>query len=311
MSFSKDTAPSHSQRVQRESCPAGPDTAHRMSNEVSSAIPSGDYEEPGNCSSELRCDALTSEAVSGLVRFGEPVREAPPRSILIVEDAPDLADHLVRHLKEVAREVSVCSDGHAALEQVRRHEPALIVLDIGLPGMTGLDVCRALRTEGFATPILMLSGRAGELDRIVRLEFGADDYLVKPFGMLELLARVRALLRRAEMRKCGVAAAPSGRISAAGFVIDPLARQVLRDGQVVPLTEKEFDLFHLFASNPGRVYTRSQLLDLVWGFGSGVYEYTVTTHINRLRRKIEADPAHPRIIQTVWGLGYRLNAHAG
>lgn len=242
--------------------------------------------------------------------LGEPIRDVPDRKILVVEDASELAEQLATALRDVARHIHVCHDGNMALEFVRRQPPDLIVLDVGLPGMSGLDVCRILRGEGMSLPILMLSGRCSEIDRILGLELGADDYLVKPFGVVELLARVRALFRRvAFARESDAPPQLGGRIALGGLVVDPQARQVIRNGIPIEVTEREFDLLHLFAANPGRVYSRGQLLDLVWGHGSGVYEYAVTTHINRLRRKIETNPEHPELIQTVWGLGYRLNAY--
>lgn len=262
------------------------------------------HSDPG---SERR-DAVTLGCIDGPIGLGEAAQDAPARRILVVEDAPDLAALIAGHLRQLAADVEVCHDGAAALESMRQEPPDLVVLDIGLPGLTGLDICRTIRAEGLSTLVLMLSGRGSELDRIVGLEFGADDYVVKPFGMLELLARVRALFRRVEHCRTE-AARPGDRITVGELTIDPAARQVVRGDAVLELTEKEFDLLHLFAQNPGRVYARAQLLDLVWGYGSNVYEYTVTTHINRLRRKIEPDPARPRLIQTVWGLGYRLNAH--
>lgn len=250
------------------------------------------------------------EHILGNQMLGEPNRDVPERRILVVEDAADLAAHLATALRDVARDIQVCHDGNMALESVRRQPPDLIILDVGLPGMSGLDVCRILRGEGMSLPILMLSGRCGEIDRILGLELGADDYLVKPFGVLELLARVRALFRRVALsRESDAPRQLNGRIALGDLVVDPQARQVVRNGSPIEVTEREFDLLHLLAANPGRVYSRGQLLDLVWGHGSGVYEYAVTTHINRLRRKIEANPERPELIQTVWGLGYRLNAH--
>ncbi len=246
--------------------------------------------------------------LSSAVCFGEAAQGVPARRILLVEDVSDLADAMAQRLHEVAREVSVCGDGRAALESLLRDSPDLVILDIGLPGLNGLEICRALRAAGNSTLVLMLSGRGSELDRVVGLEFGADDYMVKPFSMLELLARVRALFRRIDAKH--VATGCDFGIRAAGLVIDVAARKVTRDGHQIELTEKEFDLLHVFAANPGRVFSRARLLDLAWGHGNSVYEYTVTSHINRLRRKIEPDAAHPRIIQTVWGLGYRFNHDA-
>lgn len=255
-----------------------------------------------------RGDAMTLGCINGPIGLGEADHFAPARRILVVEDAPELAALIAGQLRDLAADVEVFHEGGAALESMRQQPPDLIVLDIGLPGLTGLDICRTIRAEGLSTLVLMLSGRGSELDRIVGLEFGADDYVVKPFGMLELLARIRALFRRVEHCRAETDR-PGAPITVGELTIDPASRQVVRGDAALEVTEKEFDLLHLFAQNPGRVYTRAQLLDLVWGYGSNVYEYTVTTHINRLRRKIEPDPAHPRLIQTVWGLGYRLNAH--
>ncbi|MEW5891241.1 MAG: response regulator transcription factor [Pseudomonadota bacterium] len=239
------------------------------------------------------------------------VEEAPNRRILVVEDTSELATLIATHLREVAREVAVCADGRVALATLQKESVDLVVLDIVLPGLNGLEICRWMRASGISTPILMLTAKCSELDRIVGLEYGADDYMVKPFSMLELLARVKAIFRRVAPRGTAEAAPRAEKIRIADLLLDPAARQVLREGQPISLTEKEFDLLHLFARNPGRVYARSQILDLVWGYGSGVYEYTVTSHINRLRAKIEKDPANPTIIQTVWGIGYRLQAENG
>lgn len=231
--------------------------------------------------------------------------EVPRRKILLVEDTAELAELLVCHLKTVAGEVRVCDNGRMALAALQREAFDLAVLDIGLPGMNGLEICRAIRTAEIATPVLILSARASELDRIVGLEFGADDYVTKPFSVLELLARVKAIFRRAERRSGSTAATPDESIPIGPLLVIPSARQVFREQTAIPLTEKEFDLLLVFASNPGRVFTRHQLLDHVWGFGNDVYESSVTSHINRLRAKIETDVA---IIQTVWGVGYRLHA---
>ncbi len=229
------------------------------------------------------------------------------RSILIVEDTSDVALLVADCLREIVRNVAICGDGRSALATIEREPVDLIVLDLMLPELGGLEVCSALRASGKPPLILMLTARCTELDRIVGLEFGADDYMVKPFSVLELVARVKALFRRQERDHASAAAPPpEGNIAVADLAIDPVARQVFRSGVEIALTEKEFDLLYLFASKPGRVFSRGQLLDLVWGCGNGVYEYTVTSHISRLRSKIEPDPANPRIIQTAWGVGYRL-----
>ncbi|MFA6312281.1 MAG: response regulator transcription factor [Sterolibacterium sp.] len=227
--------------------------------------------------------------------------------ILVVEDTVELASLVADNLREIVKEVIVCGDGRAALRTLERERVDLVVLDVMLPELGGLEVCRALRAAGNTVPILMLSARSTELDRIVGIEFGADDYMVKPFSMLELLARVKALFRRCDLQAASVPA-QNNRLMVADLSIDQVSREVLRDGKPIPLTEKEFDLICVFANNPGRVFSRSQLLDLVWGSGTGVYEGTVTSHINRLRARIEPDPANPSIIQTVWGVGYRLHA---
>lgn len=226
------------------------------------------------------------------------------RSILVVDDTPEVALLVADRLREIVRTVAICGDGRSALEAVSREPIDLIVLDVMLPELGGLEVCSALRASGTPPLILMLTAKATELDRIVGLEFGADDYMVKPFSALELVARVKALFRRLD--RASATPPPEGNIVVGSLLVDPVARQVFRSGTEIALTEKEFDLLYLFASKPGRVFSRSQLLDLVWGCGNGIYEYTVTSHISRLRSKIESDPANPRIIQTAWGVGYRL-----
>lgn len=229
--------------------------------------------------------------------------------ILIVDDTPDIAQLVAHYLREIVRDVATCGDGRSALEMQKREPFDLMVLDLMLPALDGLGVCSALRSAGTPPLILMLTAKSTELDRIVGLEYGADDYMVKPFSVLELVARVKALFRRLD--RAGAPAQSVGNIAVAGLVIDPAARQVFRSGVELALTEKEFDLLYLFASKPGRVFSRSQLLDLVWGCANGIYEYTVTSHISRLRAKIEPDPANPRIIQTAWGVGYRLAQTSG
>jgi len=175
-----------------------------------------------------------------------------------------------------------------------------------LPSLEGMEVCRRLRAGGDVTPILILTAKSTELDRVAGLEFGADDYLVKPFSALELVARVKAILRRVQTGRYAPPVAAGERLRFGQFVLDLAARELRLGGEPVALTPKEFDLLALFAANPGRVFTRSQLLDQVWGYGDGVYEPTVTSHINRLRGKIEPDPASPNHIETVWGTGYRF-----
>jgi DNA-binding response OmpR family regulator len=190
---------------------------------------------------------------------------------------------------------------------LERASYSLIILDLMLPELEGLELCRRLRARPDYTPILMLTAKSSELDRVVGLELGADDYLTKPFGIRELLARVKALFRRMDaMGASGPSAAPE-RIEIDELIIDVEKRKVSSKHGPVELTAKEFDLLVQFARHPGRVYTRSQLLDLVWGYGHESYQHTVNSHINRLRAKIEKDPAKPRYIMTVWGVGYKFS----
>lgn len=231
------------------------------------------------------------------------------RRVLVVEDNPEIADLVALHLRDAGYEVNACPDGHQALRRVLAESFDLIILDLMLPGLDGLELCRRLRARPGYVPILMLTAKSTELDRVLGLEVGADDYLTKPFSIRELLARVRALFRRVD----ALARAPGAsteRFQIEDLIIDPAKRQVCLDGEEVHLTSKEFDLLLHFARHPGRVYTRAQLLDLVWGYGHEGYEHTVNSHINRLRAKIEKRPAEPRFILTVWGVGYKF-AEAG
>jgi DNA-binding response OmpR family regulator len=228
------------------------------------------------------------------------------KRILIIEDNRDIAELLAMHLRDLSFEVDIATDGTAGLAKAQTTDYALIVLDLMLPGMDGLEVCKRLRSGPAYVPILMLTSKSSELDRVLGLEIGADDYVTKPFSIPELLARVKAILRRVESLKEAQSGAASEIISASGLVIDPGRRKVTLHGKIIDLTAREFDLLLHFAQHPGRVYTRSQLLDLVWGYGHEGYEHTVNSHINRLRAKIEENPAKPAIILTVWGVGYKF-----
>ncbi|MDP6705191.1 MAG: response regulator transcription factor [Alphaproteobacteria bacterium] len=228
------------------------------------------------------------------------------RRILIIEDNRDLRELLRLHLRDLGCEVRSAADGTQGLEKAESGRFDLIILDLMLPGVEGLEVCRQLRRQANYTPILMLTAKSDEVDRVVGLEVGADDYLTKPFNVRELLARVKAIFRRVELS--GQAAeTPAESLAAADMAIDLSKRQVTVRGQRIELTAKEFDLLTQFARHPGRVYTRAQLLDLVWGYGHAGYEHTVNSHINRLRAKIERDPAKPDYVLTVWGVGYKFN----
>jgi DNA-binding response OmpR family regulator len=234
-----------------------------------------------------------------------------PRRILVVEDDVDIANLVEMHLKDLGAEVTLAHDGNVALDLATKRPFDLIILDLMLPGIDGLEICRRLRSRTNYTPILMLTARSADVDRIVGLELGADDYLTKPFNVRELIARVKALLRRVDALTKPDGDAASALLEFGELVIDVDKRKVTLRGEEVELTAKEFDLLLQFARNPGRVYTRAQLLDLVWGYGHDGYEHTVNSHINRLRSKIESDQSKPSWILTVWGVGYKFTEVAG
>jgi DNA-binding response OmpR family regulator len=231
------------------------------------------------------------------------------RRILVVEDNLDLGDLLVMHLRDAGYAVEKAGDGRDALQRLEAGAFDLVILDLMLPDLDGLDICRRLRRRSDYLPILMLTAKSTEFDRVLGLEVGADDYLTKPFSIRELLARVKALFRRVDALT-ETAARPQKALEFDGLTIDPARRRVLLDGHEVYLTSREFDLLAHFASHPGLVYSRAQLLDLVWGYGHDGYEHTVNSHINRLRAKIERTPAAPRYILTVWGVGYKFAENA-
>ena len=231
-------------------------------------------------------------------------RMTPPAAILLVEDDPDLAALLRLHLEDLGLRCDHSADGADGLALALAGPYALVVLDVMLPTLGGLEVCRRLRAAGRSTPVLMLTARGEEVDKVLGLELGADDYVTKPFALREVLARVRALLRRAELNRTeGAAVQP---VTVGALRIEPDKRRALLDGVPVELTAKEFDLLALFASHPGRVFPRTELLERVWGYTHEGYNHTVNSHINRLRAKIESDPARPRYVRTVWGVGYRF-----
>ncbi|MDQ3216176.1 MAG: response regulator transcription factor [Pseudomonadota bacterium] len=225
------------------------------------------------------------------------------RTLLIVEDQHDLAELVALHLADLAQRIHVCNDGTEALRIAASDPPDLVVLDLGLPGLDGLEVCRRLRASPRYVPILMLTSRSSEAERVLGLELGADDYLVKPFNVMELVARAKAIVRRMDALDD---AADDAIIGNEALRIEPAARRVTLNGTEIALTAREYDLLLHFARHPGRVFTREQLLDTVWGGAHGGYAHTVNSHINRLRAKIESDTADPRRIQTVWGVGYRF-----
>jgi DNA-binding response OmpR family regulator len=228
------------------------------------------------------------------------------KKILVIEDSADIARLVMLNLRGKQMEVDHAADGATGLNKALSGRYQLVILDLMLPGLDGLDVCRRLRREQVYTPVLMLTARTSELDRVLGLEVGADDYLTKPFSVPELVARVSAILRRADEYQSPAASPPAAPLRFGELSLDPERRQVQRGGESVELTAKEFDLLWHFASHPGRVFTRSQLLDSVWGYAHAGYEHTVNSHINRLRGKIEADPANPCYVITVWGVGYKF-----
>jgi DNA-binding response OmpR family regulator len=229
-----------------------------------------------------------------------------PKKILVVEDDKDIAHLLQLHLRDLSYEVVITADGEAGWQMANESGFDLIILDLMLPNLDGLEVCRRLRSASVHTPILMLTAKSSELDRVLGLELGADDYLTKPFSITELLARVKAILRRIELISRTQVDTQSETIAVNDLMIEPSRRKVTVAGNDVDLTATEFDLLLHFVRHPGRVYSRTQLLDMVWGYGHDGYEHTVNSHINRLRKKIEKDPAKADYILTVWGVGYKF-----
>lgn len=229
------------------------------------------------------------------------------KRILIVEDDSHIADLLALHLRDEGYHIEHAADGIAGMAMLEQGGWDVLILDLMLPGIDGLDICRRARSMTRYTPIIMISARSSEVHRVLGLELGADDYLAKPFSMIELAARVKALFRRQEAMSRNLQM-DAGRLDIADLVIDPIARAVWKDQQPVDLTPREFDLLYFFAKNPDKVFSRLQLLDQVWGYQHDGYEHTVNTHINRLRIKIEADPSEPQHILTVWGSGYKFSA---
>ena len=228
--------------------------------------------------------------------------------VLIIEDDQDIADVVALNLQDLGLRADRAVDGRTGLQKALETDYALVILDLMLPKMDGLSVCSRIRERNPVTPILMLTAKSEELDRVLGLEIGADEYVTKPFSIRELVARVKALLRRVRTdRDAAAGRAEKGRIEIGDLVMDFEKRRVTLTGATIDLTVKEFDLLALFARNPGRTYSRTDLLNLVWGYQFEGYEHTVNSHINRLRAKIERDPGHPRYLRTVWGVGYRFS----
>lgn len=238
------------------------------------------------------------------------------KQILIAEDQTDIRDLLALNLRGAGYGVSETRDGPSALALQTEAGHDLLVLDLMMPGLDGLEVCKTLRSRGDHTPILMLTAKSTELDRVLGLELGADDYLTKPFSIAELLARVKALLRRSELLRAAQAAQSQAADAGTSLVngeleIQPVKRVARVRGVTLDFTALEFDLLLHFAQHPGHVFSRGQLLNAVWGYTHDGYEHTVTTHINRLRAKLEADPLRPDFILTVRGAGYKMRERPG
>ena len=226
------------------------------------------------------------------------------KNILIIEDDPEIIKLLDIHLTDLIYTTSKAMDGEEGLHMALENDYDLILLDLTLPTMDGVEICKKLRAVK-NTPIIMLTAKSEEIDRVLGLEIGADDYMTKPFSIRELLARIKAVLRRTEIKvekKENTIA-----INAENLTINIEKRKVLLDSQKIELSPKEFELLVLMASNPGRNYTRSELLNMIWGYNFEGYEHTVNSHINRLRAKIESDMANPNFILTTWGVGYKFN----
>jgi len=226
-------------------------------------------------------------------------------TLLIIEDNVDIARLIQFHVQDLGYHADIAPDGNQALEMFRQNSYQLVILDLMLPGLSGLEVCKQLRAQTSYIPILMLTSKSSEQDRVLGLETGADDYVTKPFSVPELMARIKAQLRRIEALQANDSS-PEPPLRIGELLIDTARRHVKIGGNEVALTAREFDLLKHFASHPGRVFSRMQLLEQVWGYHYEGYEHTVNSHINRLRAKIEVDPANPQYILTVWGVGYRF-----
>ena len=227
------------------------------------------------------------------------------KKVLVIEDDKSIVDLLEIHLKDLNCEVTTILDGTEGLRFATTESFDMIVLDIMLPGVNGLEICKEVRKLDIYTPILMLTSKSEEVDKVLGLEIGADDYLTKPFSIREFIARVKAILRRIESIQKEIG--NDSDIKVKELTIEVSKRKISLEGNRIELTPKEFDLLHLLASHPGKTYTREQLLNILWGYQYNGYEHTVNSHINRLRSKIEPNISDPKYILTTWGVGYRFN----
>mgnify|MGYP001038521642 CR=1 FL=1 len=240
------------------------------------------------------------------INFAENQRVMDTKNVLIIEDDSNITELLTIHLSDLGCKVVSEKNGQNGLGRALDSAFDLVILDVMLPGLNGMEVCRKIRQTDRQMPILMLTARSEEIDKVMGLETGADDYLTKPFSVREFIARVRVIFRRSE-EKARYSQPLAPQISIAGLEIDVDKRKVVLRGERIELSPREFELIVLLASNPGRSYSRKQLLSLVWGYDFEGYEHTVNTHINRLRGKIEADASNPSFVLTTWGVGYRFN----
>jgi DNA-binding response OmpR family regulator len=224
------------------------------------------------------------------------------KRLLVVEDDSNIRELLVNHLKESGFHVTDTLDGNRGLELALSDSYDVVILDVALPGKDGMEICRQMRSHGIGAGVVMLTTRGDEIDKILGLELGADDYMTKPFSPREVVARVKAILRRAT----GDDVAAAKKLKVGDLEIDLGAHEAFVAGAKLDLTSTEFDLLTFFAKNVGRAFSREQLLTSVWGYSSSAYEHTVNTHINRLRAKLEPDPTNPTYIHTVWGVGYKF-----
>lgn len=229
------------------------------------------------------------------------------KQILIIEDDEEIIDLVDINLDESNYILDKAFDGETGLQKAMNNDYDLIILDLMLPEIDGLEVCKRLRADDIQTPILMLTAKSEEFDKVLGLELGADDYLTKPFSIRELLARVKANLRRVEVDKRGTSKEKAkDQLKVGRLTIYPQKQKVTLDDEEISLTPKEFDLLQLFAGNPGKAFSREELLAKVWGYQFEGYDHTVNSHINRLRNKIEKDPSEPEYLKTVWGIGYQF-----
>ncbi len=228
------------------------------------------------------------------------------QKVLLIEDDDDIARLLELHLQDLDLDLESATDGKSGLQKALQNDYELVILDVMLPKMDGLEVCRRIRESKKSLPILMLTAKSEELDKVLGLELGADDYMTKPFSIRELMARIKSIRRRISSIKNETDQSEATHYTFDHLQIDTEKRKVVLDGRILELTAKEFDLLTLFASNPGKAFTREVLLNKVWGYNFSGYEHTVNSHINRLRAKIETDPSNPKFIKTVWGIGYKF-----